>query len=155
MGDAVRAGVPGFVVPKGPWLSVQLPKCPLALCSRAGHRANKLPFTHGAGASPEHAQMIITSLGCGAWTRAERLEGELVNGEILIYAKTMSSPWLVSEVGRELPPPKEDPKASGRPRPRAQFPRTLATSDCASPLRPAPRLRLRETAPLAEACLRS
>lgn len=42
---------------------------------RAGHRANKLPFTHGAGASPEHAQMIITSLGCGAGTRAPRLEG--------------------------------------------------------------------------------
>lgn len=124
-----------------------MPKYPLALCSRAGHRANKLPFTHGAGASPKHAQMIITSLGCGAWTRAPRLEGEFVNGEILIYAKTTSLSWLASEVGGELPPPKDDPEASGRARPRAQIPLTWATGGCAPPpLWPAACLWLRETA---------
>lgn len=29
--------------------------------------------------------------------------GELVNGELLIYAKATSSPWLASEVEGELP----------------------------------------------------
>lgn len=59
--------------------------------------------------------------------------GELVNGEILIYAKTTSSPWLASEVGRELPPPKDDPEAPGRARPRAQIPGASAPGGGASP----------------------
>lgn len=53
------------------------------------------------------------------------MEGELVNGEILIYAKTTSWPWLASEVGRALPPPKDDPEASGRAMPARPGPRDL------------------------------
>lgn len=58
--------------------------------------------------------------------------GELANGEILIYAKATSSPWLASEVGRELPQPKDDLEASGRARPRAGDPGASKPGGCSS-----------------------
>lgn len=57
--------------------------------------------------------------------------GELVNGEILIYAKAMSSPWLASEVGRELLLPNYDPEASRKARPRAGISGASAQRRCA------------------------